>query len=318
MHTQSANAATLAANLMVAAQAGDTDRVQAALAAGADHEAADEHGFTPLMKAVMAGHANVVAELLARGARNDGLRNVLSAFDVAIRDGRTECARLLLPHADPDREIAYYGSALHLAARARGWVEGVRMIANKRRAKKTDQEGNTPLMRSVGVAPEAFALLLPMSPLGVKNQRDESALSLLAFAALSMHDNDGPRARRWEDLLRKTWEMATTGQQNTALAALARQRRWSELNGVVPLASEQQLRAVQGLLANVPEAAKPPQSLPEHIARRILPLAEARELRESIRRPGAPGAAAGTTAADGQAAGASVTRPPEKRGGQRL
>jgi ankyrin repeat protein len=44
---------------------------------GADVNAADEHGMTPLHKAAVQGHADTVAELLAHGAHIDAKLTVI-------------------------------------------------------------------------------------------------------------------------------------------------------------------------------------------------------------------------------------------------
>lgn len=54
--------------LLVAASSGDVARIEALLAAGADHAAADEAGETALMHAAHNGHVAAVAALIAAGA----------------------------------------------------------------------------------------------------------------------------------------------------------------------------------------------------------------------------------------------------------
>ncbi|AAZ98681.1 conserved hypothetical protein [Thiobacillus denitrificans ATCC 25259] len=54
--------------LFVAASSGDVARIEALLAAGADHAAADEAGETALMHAAHNGHVAAVAALIAAGA----------------------------------------------------------------------------------------------------------------------------------------------------------------------------------------------------------------------------------------------------------
>ncbi len=54
--------------LLVAASSGDVARIEALLAAGADHAAADEAGETALMHAAHNGHVAAVEALIAAGA----------------------------------------------------------------------------------------------------------------------------------------------------------------------------------------------------------------------------------------------------------
>lgn len=54
--------------LLVAASSGDVARIEALLAAGADHAAADEAGETALMHAAHNGHVAAVETLIAAGA----------------------------------------------------------------------------------------------------------------------------------------------------------------------------------------------------------------------------------------------------------
>jgi ankyrin repeat protein len=61
--------------LLQAAQAGDAKRIEELLAAGADGEARDQEGLTPLIIAVRAGHFEATAVLLAAGADVEGRDN---------------------------------------------------------------------------------------------------------------------------------------------------------------------------------------------------------------------------------------------------
>jgi len=84
-----------------AAEQGDLEGVEAALAAGADLASADStFGNTALHLAARRGHVDVVELLLAKGA--DPLANdagTMTPLHVAARDGRTKAVRLLLEQA---------------------------------------------------------------------------------------------------------------------------------------------------------------------------------------------------------------------------
>jgi ankyrin repeat protein len=54
---------------MIAATTGDTEAVKQIIAAGADVNARNRFGSTALMGAAAGGHADIVAELLARKAQ---------------------------------------------------------------------------------------------------------------------------------------------------------------------------------------------------------------------------------------------------------
>ena len=89
-------------DLMLAAVEGDLDRVRVLVEAGADVNAADEHGAGTLLNF----HPAVTAFLLSQGAdpnlqTNENGASVLAGLCYV---NQTECVRLLLEHgADPDR-----------------------------------------------------------------------------------------------------------------------------------------------------------------------------------------------------------------------
>ena len=58
----------IASSLVEAASKGDTDKVQALLAKGADVNAKAYNGYTALMSAAWGGHTDIVQALLAKGA----------------------------------------------------------------------------------------------------------------------------------------------------------------------------------------------------------------------------------------------------------
>src|SRR5690348_11029012 len=66
-----AAAADLSSGLLSAAASGKTDQVSTLLAKGANVEAKDKNGRTPLMLAAQHGHADTVRLLLSKGAKAD-------------------------------------------------------------------------------------------------------------------------------------------------------------------------------------------------------------------------------------------------------
>jgi ankyrin repeat protein len=98
----------LTGSLVAAAAEGDTERVAALLRAGADPNAADRDGTTPLYQAAVQGDREVVGLLLEAGAdpnaeslgETDGL-----PLCAAACWGFTDVVRALLAHgADPNRK----------------------------------------------------------------------------------------------------------------------------------------------------------------------------------------------------------------------
>jgi uncharacterized protein len=101
-----------------AVKRGDLQGIERALEAGADLQAGDAHGITPLMAAVRAGRANVAALLVERGAQvrvRD--RRGFTALHYASQNGMNDTVRLLLDHgATVDAQAGTGGyTPLHLA-----------------------------------------------------------------------------------------------------------------------------------------------------------------------------------------------------------
>ncbi len=97
---------------------GDTQGVERALEAGADLQAGDAHGITPLMAAVRAGRANIAALLVERGAQVRAQdKRGFTALHYAAQNGMNDTARLLLDRgAAVDARAGTGGyTPLHLA-----------------------------------------------------------------------------------------------------------------------------------------------------------------------------------------------------------
>lgn len=105
--------------LFDAARMGREDVIPALVRAGADVEAQDDRGYTPLVLATYNGRKPAAALLLSLGASADGpadARGNSALMGVAFK-GHAAIARLLLDHgADPDRRNGAGQTALMMAA----------------------------------------------------------------------------------------------------------------------------------------------------------------------------------------------------------
>jgi ankyrin repeat protein len=115
--------------LMSLARKGDKRRVSLLLKVGADVEARDADGQTPLLLASEGGHASVVRTLLAKGANIDAEdARGRTALHLASRGGHVDVVRLLLARsADVTVKDADGRTALHLASIG-GYTEVVRLL----------------------------------------------------------------------------------------------------------------------------------------------------------------------------------------------
>jgi hypothetical protein len=116
-------------DLLKAAAAGRTDETAALIAAGADLEARDAQGRTPLLLAVAGDHVAIAKALLAAGASPDAqAANRDTPWLLAGAAGRTEIVAAMLP-LKPDLTIRnrYGGNAL-IPACERAHVETVKLL----------------------------------------------------------------------------------------------------------------------------------------------------------------------------------------------
>ncbi len=115
--------------LLTAAHTGDLDAARAALAAGADPEARDSHGRTPLLLAALAGRVPVAELLVAAGADPDAQdEREDSPWLVTGVTGSVPMMRALLP-AGPDFGLTNrFGGVSLIPAAERGHVAYVRAV----------------------------------------------------------------------------------------------------------------------------------------------------------------------------------------------
>jgi len=183
--------------LRQAAEQGDLEGVEAALAAGADLASADSpFGNTALHLAARRGHFEVVELLLAKGA--DPLANdagTMTPLHVAARDGRTKVVRLLLAQARCSssvlRDVLFVASGS-----VRGRPEVVALIESALENAHRREAGVAPPGAAVSAAPgsdagaEEAATLDEALILAV--QRDDPAAVRRALERGAAADAPGP------------------------------------------------------------------------------------------------------------------------------
>lgn len=125
-----------------AVKTGDIRGIERALEAGADLQAGDAHGITPLMAAVRAGRADVAALLIERGAQVRARdKRGFTALHYASQNGMDGTVRLLLDRgAAVDARAGTGGyTPLHLAIIASR--DGTAMLLVDRGASITQRTG---------------------------------------------------------------------------------------------------------------------------------------------------------------------------------
>ncbi|MFJ5548087.1 ankyrin repeat domain-containing protein [Streptomyces sp. NPDC093225] len=119
-------------HLLAAAATGDTAGVRAALAAGADLEARDDHRRTALLLAALGDHVDTAEALVAAGADPDAQdERADSAWLVTGVTGSVPMMRTLLPAAPDLRLRNRYGGVSIIPAAERGHVAYVRAVVRE-------------------------------------------------------------------------------------------------------------------------------------------------------------------------------------------
>jgi ankyrin repeat protein len=133
--------------ILAAAEAGQAGRVEELIAQGANLEARDVHGRTPLMAAAVADRADVVRLLLQKGSDVHAL-NLYggNAMWFAVMNDRAEVGRILMEHGAGmvvDGEPAFFAAACH--ARINFMTM---LLADSADVNQRDSTGATPLIRA--------------------------------------------------------------------------------------------------------------------------------------------------------------------------
>jgi len=93
--------------LFLAAGEGKLDVVRYLLDEGADVNARENWGSTPLIEAAYSGHADVIKELLLRGADINVISEQGTALDIAINRNNTAVADLLRTSRGKKRPLKF-------------------------------------------------------------------------------------------------------------------------------------------------------------------------------------------------------------------
>ena len=157
----------VADELLAAARSGDVEGVRAAIAAGADVDAARPDGLTALHIAADRGHSGIVRALLRAGAAIEPQTRIgaYTPLHLAARSGHGDIVRALLESgSDPDARTTNSSvTPLHLAAQAvRGTDAVVALLEHGADVDPLEvSAGQTPLMFAAGAGrAEAVRLLL--------------------------------------------------------------------------------------------------------------------------------------------------------------
>ena len=138
--------------LHFAVRSGNLQEVSKLLSSGADVNARDELGGTPLLDAAWSGNVDITRVLLQHGADVNATHREAgsTALEYAVLTGRTAVVQLLLAAgADINRRYRYDQTVLHLAA-ARPFPQILALLVNGHTVlNPVDANGNTPLDEAV-------------------------------------------------------------------------------------------------------------------------------------------------------------------------
>ena len=181
--------------LLVAAHWGDPDLVQLLLNHGADANALDKNHESPLHKAVAGeGNADIVQLLLNHGADANTLdKNHVSPLHMAAaRWGGADIVQLLLGHgADANALDKNHESPLHMAAARWGGADIVQLLlGHGADANALDKNHESPLHKAVAGEGNADIVQLLLNHGADVNATDKNHVSPLHMAAAGEGDPD--------------------------------------------------------------------------------------------------------------------------------
>ena len=188
--------------LMAAAQRADLATMRTLLDRGADPNAHNLLGATPLMFAASAKPANhpspktapaAIQLLLDRGAMvNTQSNNGRTALIDAAAQGNPESVRLLLAAGADANARTQFGDTALLEATARGYTDiTVLLLQSGARTEDVNANGQTALMLAIGQAPQYSQQMSPYEPIAlallqrganpnVRDRNGQTPLSLVA------------------------------------------------------------------------------------------------------------------------------------------
>ncbi|RHZ43686.1 uncharacterized protein CDV56_101993 [Aspergillus thermomutatus] len=197
-------------SLHIAAHFGLTDLLRLLIDGGAEVDASDERGVTPLLSAVKAGHVNATVFLITESGANPNLKDVAggTAMAYAAMYGYEAIVRFLLDWGvEPESQFEknYVCNPLHPAA-ANGHVSVMKLLLDEGATiDGLDSTKSTPLRLAVQHGHEsAVKLLLDRgSDLKLANNRPDPLVCVAAhngheaIVRLLLSRGDDPVARNW-------------------------------------------------------------------------------------------------------------------------
>jgi ankyrin repeat protein len=177
-----------------AAQKGDVPAIKTLLAQGADVNAKDEQGATPLLYATLKGQKATADFLLNNGAKADiGTGQGMTPLLLAARYGEAEIASLLVAKgAKLDGRLPDGKTPLHLSVRY-GFLEIVRvLVEHGAKVDMTDNEGWTPLIfaAALGNLPIVDYLLSKGANANLADKSDKPPRTALGMAAWNRYQDE--------------------------------------------------------------------------------------------------------------------------------